>query len=240
MRIRLAMVTGLTAGLIAAASVVAQDTMQPVRPTPKTSTVRPTTPNTNRPPAKREYNVTVDGQPVESPRRRSFTQRDEQRRAENQRQRRDRRVKAEIDSLDADLQHAGADWQIVIEYEVEIEGRVDNDVYLLVLELFEDERPVVDENGAPLVMEIEMLQPTDRDDDELKFEDRFSATVPKVWVLDDDELELRAKLVRAGDGLIFDDEDESVDQDRGRGIGIGIGIGWGIGCGLGVGPVIGF
>jgi|GEM_PF-3244751 len=240
MRIRFALVTALAASLVVVASVTAQETMQPVPSTPNSSTVRPKPSNINRPPAKREYNVTVDGQPVENIRNRRFTQRDEKRHVEQKRQRRDRRVKAEIDSLDADLRHAGADWQIVIEYEVEIEGRVDNDVYLLVLELFEDDRPVVDENGVPLVMEIELLQPTDRDDDELEFEDRISPTVPKAWVLDDDDLELRAKLVRASDGLVFDDEDESVDQERGRGIGIGIGIGWGVGCGLGVGPVIGF
>ncbi len=240
MRTPFTLVTALAATLLFVASSNAQESMQPVETPADPPQVRlnPTTRPTAQP--NQPLSVTVDGEPVENPRFRSFEKRNDQRRAGDRRKVRDRSVKAKIDSLDADLLHAGPDWQISIEYEVEIEGQIGNDWYLLVLELVEDDRPVVDENGAPLVMEIELLQPTDRDEDELEFEDRISTSVPKVWVGDDDDLELVAKLVRASDGLVFDTEDESVDRDRGRRIGIGIGVGWGIGCGLGVGPVIGF
>ena len=239
MRTPITMVTTLATTLLLVTSSNAQESMQPVEtPTyqPQVRSNRTTRP-TSRP--NRPLNVTVDGEPVENPRYRSSKEREDRRRDNDHRKERDRRVKAKIDSLDCEMQHAGPDWQMAIEYEVEIEGQIGNDLYLLVLELVEDDRPVVDDNGAPLVMEIEILQPTDRDDDELEYEDRITATVPKVWVGDDDDLEIVAKLVRASDGLVFDKEDESVDRDRGRRVGIGVGVGWGVGC-VGVGVGIGF
>jgi len=239
MRTPITLVTALAATLLLVTSSNAQESMQPVETLTFQPQVRsnPTSRPTSRP--NRSLSVTVDGEPVENPRYRSSEKRDDRRRDDDHRKARDRRIKAKIDSLDCEMQHAGPDWQITIEYEVEIEGLIGNDLYLLVLELVEDDRPVVDDNGAPLVMEIELLQPTDRDDDELEYEDRITATVPKVWIGDDDDLEIVAKLVRTSDGLLFDMEDESVDQERGRRVGVGVGVGWGVGC-VGAGVGIGF
>lgn len=241
MRNTLVTLAAISTILFSTASLVAQQTMRPVESPPKSPVPNSTISNRPTPVRNTPLQITVDGIPIPDQRaRRSKERKSEPSNRSNRKSPKDHGIDADIDSLDTELRHAGADWEIIIEYEVEIEGPIGGDVFVLVLELFEDEQPVIDENGAPLVMEIELINPSERDDDELEFEDRISATVPKAWIGDDDDLELVAKLIRVRDGVIFDDEDESVKEERPRRVGIGIGIGWGLGCGVGVGPLIGF
>lgn len=122
--------------------------------------------------------------------------------------------KAKIDSLDAELKHDGCFWIVEIEYEVDLKGFNPDEAFVLGLELMDDGRPVLDDEGQPIVVVVELDAPKKDKDSKLEFEGRLHMRVHKDWVRDDDDLELKASLVRAADGRVFDVEEESADLDR--------------------------
>ncbi|MCB9855537.1 MAG: hypothetical protein H6818_07590 [Phycisphaerales bacterium] len=128
--------------------------------------------------------------------------------------RKSRKQKAKIDSLDAELRHDGCFWIVEIEYEVDLEGFQSDETFVLGLELLDDGKPVLDDEGQPIVVVVELNRPKKDKDSKLEFEGRLRMRVHKDWVRDDDDLEVKASLVRAADGQIFDVEDESAGLDR--------------------------
>lgn len=121
---------------------------------------------------------------------------------------------AEIDSLDAELRHDGCFWLVEIEYEVDLEGFDSDEAFVLGMELLEDDKPVLDDTGEPIVVVVELDRPAKVKKSKQEFEGRLRMRVHKDWVRDDDDLEVNASLVRAADGRVFDVEDESADLDR--------------------------
>lgn len=121
---------------------------------------------------------------------------------------------AEIDSLDVERRHDGCFWAVEIEYEVELEGIAEDEVFFLGLEVLEDGKPVLDGDGQPMTFVVELVTPTKDKKGKREYEDRARIRVHKDWVGDDDDLEIKATLVRDADGRIFDIEDEDADQDR--------------------------
>jgi hypothetical protein len=126
----------------------------------------------------------------------------------------DHKQKAKIDSLDVELRHDGCFWAVEIEYEVELEGFADDDVIILGLELLEDDKPVLDGDGKPMAFVLDLGEPKKDKKGKREYEGRVQIRVHKDWVKDDDDLELKASLVREADGRVLDVEEESADQDR--------------------------
>ncbi|HPF38720.1 MAG TPA: hypothetical protein P5081_08300 [Phycisphaerae bacterium] len=136
--------------------------------------------------------------------------------------------KARIDSLDVDLRHDGCFWIVEIEYEVELEGFASDDAFILGLELMRDDKPVTDDKGEPIVVVAELIDPKKDKKGEREYEGKLRIRVHKDWVQNDDDLDIKASLVHAADGRIFDTEEESADKDR-PGPTLHIGV-----CGIGI------
>lgn len=134
--------------------------------------------------------------------------------AHDRRHRHDGKREAEIDSLDAELHHDGCFWIVEIEYEVEIEGFDSDEQFVLGLEITHDGKAILDDDGQPMTGVVELDRPAKVKRDEREYKGRIRVRVHKDWVQNDDDLDVKASLVRVADNRVFDVEDESADTDR--------------------------
>jgi hypothetical protein len=122
-------------------------------------------------------------------------------------------VKADIDKLDAELHHDGAQWIVDVKFEVELETSRRIEGLALVLHVDEHGRTVTGDEDQPLEVVIPLDNPSDVDDDEVEFKQSLSFPIPEDAVDNPAALRLTALVATSPDAPILARRDESIDFD---------------------------
>jgi hypothetical protein len=124
----------------------------------------------------------------------------------------DHRCKADVDLHlgHAQLQPAGSDWSLSVEYSVEVEDAAPSDRFVVVFQLRDCDQLVLDEKGQPLSIVVPLETPARCDDDEREFEGRPVFTLPAPLIRAPDKLRLEAAAYYEGDNRPLDGEDTRV------------------------------
>lgn len=190
-----------------AALIIAAPAMAQAEPTPTPMSPQPARRAKPATPAKSTAKVA-------NRRSRPAARSDHPAKAKNDRHTKHGKQEAEIDSLDAKLRHDGCFWIVEIKYEVDLEGFDADEAFVLGLELTDDGQPILSDKGEPIAIVVDLDRPSKDKKSKREFKGRLRMRVHKDWVRDDDDLKLKASLIRAADGRVFDVEDGSANQDR--------------------------
>ncbi|MBN2446505.1 MAG: hypothetical protein JXO22_07265 [Phycisphaerae bacterium] len=159
-------------------------------------------------------------------------------------ERRERGMDVDFESLKGEVWRADGEWVLEVRYEIEIEDRLPRPGELtLVICIRDGDELLLNEEGTPFELIVPLDRPSEVDDDEIEFEDRFIVVLPNGAIRDPGHMRLEAAIVSEDDGHAVEHRDSSVKfrkPSHRRHIGIGIGVGVSTGCGVGVGVGIGF
>jgi len=122
---------------------------------------------------------------------------------------------ADIESLSGNLQYANGNWQLGVRYGVEIEDAHRRDRFNLAMTVVERGRPLVDRWGQPVRIVVPLNRPTRIDRDEITFNRQAVLRLPNGSIGHPKQLRVVARVVRAGDGRILDQEVESIKFRQG-------------------------
>ncbi len=128
----------------------------------------------------------------------------------------DQRLKVDIDSLKGRLHEVAAEWELTIEYKVEIDNARPGEKFELLFQVAENGRAVCDEEGWPITIVVPLDRPSKVDDDELEFEDSVVATLPRGLFKDPKRLRVIAVVVWAGNHQPLDHKDKRIKYKRKR------------------------
>lgn len=128
----------------------------------------------------------------------------------------DHRLDVDIDSLKGRIREVSSEWELTIEYEIEIEDARPEEKFELLLQVSERGRALRDEEGRPITIVVALDRPSKVDDDELEFEDSVVATLPRGLFKDPKRLRVIAVVVRAGDHQPLDRKDKRIKYKRKR------------------------
>ncbi|NLE57181.1 MAG: hypothetical protein GX616_02385 [Planctomycetes bacterium] len=118
-------------------------------------------------------------------------------------------TEADIEDLDAEIRWDGEKWRLSVEYDVEIENAGGGESFDLVLSLF-DKRG----RNTPVQITVQLVQPTEVDDNEVEYESTVEARIDASLVGDPTRLRLRGMVVYRGGGIVLDEKETSVDHKR--------------------------
>ncbi|MGB0717538.1 MAG: hypothetical protein ACPGXK_16795 [Phycisphaerae bacterium] len=107
----------------------------------------------------------------------------------------------EIDSVRASLRSNFDGYRLNVRYDVELEN-LDPSRYVLLVNFSERGRLLRDHRGYPLEVVADFLRPTDVDDGEYEFKDRFSLNLSRCAVQYPRHLKVHAKVVDRYNGSI--------------------------------------
>jgi len=125
-----------------------------------------------------------------------------------------RRPSVDIDKISGDLYEHGADWRLLMKFQVEIEGHRRSDAPLvLVVDVVDPAGTLIDAEEQPFQFVIKLDRPTDVDDDEIEFEGGAEMILPDPLVADPLALRLSARVLDERDGMILAAKTRSVDYD---------------------------
>ena len=128
----------------------------------------------------------------------------------------DKRLDVDVDSLKGNIREVASEWELTIEYEVEIENARPEEKFELLLQVAEHGRAVCDEQGRPITIVVALDRPSKVDDDELEFEDSVVVTLPRGLFKNPKRLRLIAVVVRAGEQQPLDHKDKRIKYKRRR------------------------
>lgn len=120
--------------------------------------------------------------------------------------RRIRSPEADVDDLDARIRYVGGEWEVVVQYEVEVE-RAPVGYCDLVLDIIDR-----DHAAAPLRVSLPLDRPTEIDDDEIEYEGQTRIRLTHEQVRDPERLRLYGYAVVAGGGPVLDRESTKIDD----------------------------
>lgn len=124
-------------------------------------------------------------------------------------------TEADIESLSGNVRYANGNWQLGVRYAVEIEDAHRRDRFNLAMTVVERGRPLLDRRGKPLSVVVPLNRPTKIDRDEITFNRQAVLRLPNGAIGNPKRLRIVARVVRAGDGRILDQEVESIKFRQG-------------------------
>ena len=122
-------------------------------------------------------------------------------------------AEADIDRLRADIRGDCHGWRLTVRYEIEIEDARRGEAFELLLNVYENGRPVTDEHGRVMTVVVPLDCPSDVDDDEVEFEGKIRTEFTKGAISCPRSLKLRGKVVPRGHGAVLDEKCVKVDCD---------------------------
>lgn len=114
------------------------------------------------------------------------------------------RADVDFDKLDAKLKCCRDGLELSVRYEVEIEDACGLGPLDLLLELQECGRPILDEEGKPVIYFVALDCPSDYDDDEVEFKGRFRTPIPRGLICLPCKSDVVAYVVTRADGRPID------------------------------------
>lgn len=120
------------------------------------------------------------------------------------------RAEADIEDLDAELRYLGEEWDLSVDYEVEIEDARRGQQFDLVFSLRERSRGALTPRGKAMRIIMPLDRPVELDDDEMEFSGCIGARLPRDLIRRPDRLRIHAAVVPRGGGPALDTETESV------------------------------
>lgn len=120
------------------------------------------------------------------------------------------KIDVDLDSLKAEILPGATEWTLHVRYKVEIEDAGPGDHFVLVLGLRERGKPLLEQDGRPVNIVLQLDNPAEVDDDEQTFLGDFDVTLPNAMVHCPDRLQLRGAVLGDGDDKPLDDKNTSV------------------------------
>ncbi len=123
----------------------------------------------------------------------------------------------DFDSLHAELRPRGREWELRVEYDVQIEDPTPGERFVLLLTLTDRGVPLVDEKERPLTIELPLDRPSDVDDDEIDFEGGARIGLPIESIRAPWDVCLRGEIVsQSAGGEAYGDALRAVRETRAK------------------------
>ncbi len=119
-------------------------------------------------------------------------------------------VEVDIEHLKGYLYRTADGWQLHVRYEVEIEDAYSDDQFDLILYLTEKGRPVHSDQGRLVEYVVPLDNPTEVDDDEVKFERDVTIDLPEKPFINPKRVRLHGMIVYRGDHRPLDHKQDSL------------------------------
>jgi hypothetical protein len=124
-------------------------------------------------------------------------------------------TEADIESLSGSLQYVRGNWQLGVRYDVEVEDANRRDRFNLAMTVLERGRPLLDRWGRPVTIVVPLDRPTKIERDEITFNRQATIRLPDGSIGNPKQLRLVAKVIRADNGRVLDQEEESIKFRQG-------------------------
>ncbi len=126
------------------------------------------------------------------------------------------RADVDIESLKAKMIGGWNDATVRVRCKVEIEDAWPGERFDLMLRVTERGRELSDRRGRPVRVRVPLNRPTDIDDDEFEFDERFELPLPNGAHWNAKRLRIWAKVVGRNSGQVFDRDDASIKNETRR------------------------